>query len=150
MLSGTRGSNEGQPGPGRRLPASTLARVDPFQVRPFRLTPADRTARVRAIRLPVGQEEASKFVREAVRTYPELYFARLAVLGEGASEEVVLPRRFGKSAAPAGLGIEAPYELAAPSTPPEVQAEVERRIVAGEIIGAWPPSHRQRTRWRAT
>jgi hypothetical protein len=27
-----------------------------------------------------------------VRTYPELYFARFAVLGEGASEEVVLPR----------------------------------------------------------
>jgi hypothetical protein len=75
--------------------ASTLARVDPFQVRHFRLNPADRPARVRAIRLPVGQEEASKFVREAVRTYPELYFARLAVLGEGASEEGVLPRRFG-------------------------------------------------------
>ena len=31
-------------------------------------------------------------VREAVRTYPELYFARFVVLGEGASEEVVLPR----------------------------------------------------------
>ena len=72
--------------------ASILARVDPSQVRHFRLNPADRTARVRAVRLPVGQEEASKFVREAVRTYPELYFARFAVLGEGASEEVVLPR----------------------------------------------------------
>jgi len=72
--------------------ASILARVDPSQVRHFRLNPADRTARVRAIRLPIGQEEASKFVREAVRTYPELYFARFAVLGEGASEEVVLPR----------------------------------------------------------
>ncbi|WP_312841738.1 ATP-dependent endonuclease [Sinorhizobium psoraleae] len=31
-------------------------------------------------------------MREAVRTYPELYFARFVVLGEGASEEVVLPR----------------------------------------------------------
>jgi putative ATP-dependent endonuclease of OLD family len=72
--------------------ASILARVDPSQVRHFRLNPADRTAQVRAIRLPVGLEEASKFVREAVRTYPELYFARFAVLGEGASEEVVLPR----------------------------------------------------------
>lgn len=72
--------------------ASILARVDPSQVRHFRLNPADRTARVRAIRLPVGLEDASKFVREAVRTYPELYFARFAVLGEGASEEVVLPR----------------------------------------------------------
>lgn len=71
--------------------ASILVRVDPTQVRHFRLNPADRTARVRVIRLPENQEEASKFVREAVRTYPELYFARFAVLGEGASEEVVLP-----------------------------------------------------------
>ena len=72
--------------------ASILARVDPSQVRHFRLNPADRSAQVRAIRLPPDQEEASKFVREAVRTYPELYFARFVVLGEGASEEVVLPR----------------------------------------------------------
>lgn len=72
--------------------ASILSRVDPTQVRHFRLNPADRTAQVRTIRLPVGLEEASKFVREAARTYPELYFARFAVLGEGASEEVVLPR----------------------------------------------------------
>ena len=71
---------------------SILARIDPTQVRHFRLDPADRTAKVRPIRLPEGQEAASKFVREAVRTYPELYFARFAVLGEGASEEVVLPR----------------------------------------------------------
>jgi putative ATP-dependent endonuclease of the OLD family len=72
--------------------ASILARVDPSQVRHFRLNPADRTARIRVIRLPPDQEEASKFVREAVRAYPELYFARFAVLGEGASEQVVLPR----------------------------------------------------------
>jgi putative ATP-dependent endonuclease of the OLD family len=72
--------------------ASILARIDPTQVRHFRLDLADRTARVRSIRLPEGEEDASKFVREAVRTYPELYFARFAVLGEGASEEVVLPR----------------------------------------------------------
>jgi len=71
---------------------SILARVDPAEVRHFRLDPQDRTARIRPINLPAGDEEASKFVREAVRTYPELYFARFVVLGEGASEEVVLPR----------------------------------------------------------
>jgi putative ATP-dependent endonuclease of the OLD family len=71
---------------------SILARIEPSQVRHFRLDPGDRTARVRPIHLPEGQEEASKFVREAVRSYPELYFARFVVLGEGASEEVVLPR----------------------------------------------------------
>lgn len=71
---------------------SILSRVRPEQVRHFRLEPATRTCRVRPIRLPPGSEEASKFVREAVRTYPELYFARFVILGEGASEEVVLPR----------------------------------------------------------
>ena len=69
-----------------------LARVDPGQVRHFRLEPVNRTARVRGIRLPASDEDAAKFVREAVRTYPELYFARFVILGEGASEEVVLPR----------------------------------------------------------
>ncbi|WP_163781223.1 ATP-dependent nuclease, partial [Myxococcus vastator] len=72
--------------------ASILARVEPIQVRHFRLEPQDRTAHVRAIQLPIGEEEAAKFVREAVRTYPELYFARFVILGEGSSEEVVLPR----------------------------------------------------------
>ncbi len=72
--------------------ASILARVDPTQVRHFRLDAPDRTATVRPIRLPEGEEEVAKFVREAVRAYPELYFARFVVLGEGASEEVVLPR----------------------------------------------------------
>lgn len=72
--------------------ASILARVDPTQVRHFRLDPADRTARVNGIRLPDEEEDAARFVREAVRTYPELYFARFVILGEGASEEVVLPR----------------------------------------------------------
>jgi hypothetical protein len=35
-----------------------------------------------------------------------------------------------------GLSMHALTELAAPSTPPEVQAEVERRIAAGEIVSA--------------
>lgn len=72
--------------------ASILSRVDPSQVRHFRLDTVNRTSLVRAISLPVGLEDESKFIREAVRAYPELYFARFVVLGEGASEEVVIPR----------------------------------------------------------
>jgi putative ATP-dependent endonuclease of the OLD family len=72
--------------------ASILARVDPESVRHFRLEIVGRVASVRQISLPRNEENASKFIREAVRTYPELYFARFVVLGEGASEEVVLPR----------------------------------------------------------
>jgi putative ATP-dependent endonuclease of OLD family len=72
--------------------ASMLLRIDPEQVRHFRLDPQNRSAIVREIRLPENAEEASTFVREACRTYPELYFARFVVLGEGSSEEVVIPR----------------------------------------------------------
>lgn len=71
--------------------ASILSRVAPEQVRHFQLD-GNRTAKVRSVTLPSGIEEASKFVREAVRAYPELYFARFVILGEGASEEVVIPR----------------------------------------------------------
>ena len=42
--------------------------------------------------MPTGDVEAHKFVREAVQAFPEVYFARLVVLGEGDSEEIVLPR----------------------------------------------------------
>lgn len=70
----------------------TLGRVQPEEVRHFRLDPATRTAVVRRIRLPETDEEAAKYVREAVIAYPELYFAKFVVLGEGDSEQVVLPR----------------------------------------------------------
>lgn len=42
--------------------------------------------------MPDAGDEAHKFVREAIQAFPELYFSRLAVLGEGDSEEIVLPR----------------------------------------------------------
>ena len=41
--------------------------------------------------LPAGDEDASKFIREAMRAYPELYVARYVIPGEGATEEIVLP-----------------------------------------------------------
>ena len=70
---------------------SILARVEPESVRHFRLDLATRTSVVSQIAMPAGLEDASKFLREAVHTYPELYFARYVILGEGATEEVVLP-----------------------------------------------------------
>jgi putative ATP-dependent endonuclease of OLD family len=47
---------------------------------------------VHRVVLPDDDAEAAKYVREAVQAYPELYFSRLVVLGEGDSEQVVLPR----------------------------------------------------------
>lgn len=68
-----------------------LNRVEPEDIRFLRLS-TDRTTSVRAIVMPPSADEAAKYVREAVLAYPELYFARLVVLGEGDSEQVVLPR----------------------------------------------------------
>lgn len=68
-----------------------LRRVEPERVRYLRLS-LNRQTEVRTITMPKAEDEAHKFVREAVRSYPELYFSRLVVLGEGASEEIVLPR----------------------------------------------------------
>lgn len=70
---------------------SMLRRVDPKRIRYLRLD-KDRVSRIAHIRLPKKTDEAHKFVREAVQAFPEIYFSRLVVLGEGDSEEIVLPR----------------------------------------------------------
>lgn len=71
---------------------SILARVEPEEVRYARLDPKTRTSRIRELSLPKDETEARKFVRLAVKAYPELYFARFVVLAEGESEAIVLPR----------------------------------------------------------
>ncbi|MET9664886.1 AAA family ATPase [Streptomyces sp. NPDC006475] len=68
-----------------------LRRVDPHAIRFLRLNTARETT-VHRIVLPEDEELAAKYVREAVQAYPELYFSRFVVLGEGDSEQVVLPR----------------------------------------------------------
>jgi len=70
---------------------SVLTRIEPHQVRHFRLDPSADTAVVHPIVLPADSTEAGKYIREAVRARPELYFARFVVLGEGGSEELVIP-----------------------------------------------------------
>jgi predicted ATP-dependent endonuclease of OLD family len=72
---------------------SMLRRVAPEVIRYMRLDEARRT-QVSTILMPPEADEAHKFVREAVQAFPELYFSRLVVLGEGDSEEIVLPRLF--------------------------------------------------------
>lgn len=69
-----------------------LRRIDPASVRHLRLDPDTQQTIVRQIKLPGTSDEAHKYVRQAVRAYPEIYFARLVVLCEGDSEEIILPR----------------------------------------------------------
>lgn len=72
--------------------ASILSRIEADEVRYFRLDRQTRRAFVRLLTLPEGDVEASTYVRLAVRSYPELYFARFVILAEGDSERIVLPR----------------------------------------------------------
>ena len=78
---------------------SMLRRVAPERIRYLRLT-QERTSHVTHIQLPDTTDDAHKFVREAVQAFPEVYFSRLVVLGEGDSEEIVLPRLLQAKGAP--------------------------------------------------
>lgn len=68
-----------------------LRRTEPEDIRFLRLA-EDRTTTVRTITLPTDTDEAAKYVREGVLAYPELYFSRFVILGEGDSEQIILPR----------------------------------------------------------
>lgn len=70
---------------------SMLSRVRPELIRYLRLSEGRQT-RAQEIALPDSSDDAHKFVREAVQAYPEIYFSRLILLGEGDSEVLVLPR----------------------------------------------------------
>lgn len=69
-----------------------LSRIEPEEVRYFRLNHERRRAYVRKLKLPEDNAEASQYIRLAIKAYPELYFARFVVLCEGDSERLVIPR----------------------------------------------------------
>jgi putative ATP-dependent endonuclease of OLD family len=68
-----------------------LRRVPPGRIRYLRLD-SERRTQVTKIALPKKSDTAHKFVSEAVQAFPELYFSRLVILGEGDSESIVLKR----------------------------------------------------------
>lgn len=71
--------------------ASVLSRIAPERIRHLRLRDSTPVTEINEISLPDNGTEAGKYIREAVRAHPELYFARFVILGEGDSEELVLP-----------------------------------------------------------
>lgn len=79
-----------------------VGRVAPSDVRHFRLDLADRTTSVQSLTLPPNPSNEERYVREAVRAFPELYFADFVILAEGPSETQVLP----KLAAAVGLALD--------------------------------------------
>lgn len=71
-----------------------VKRVDPENLRYFRMDKGLQVSKVRSITLPEKEsaQDQYKYIKEAVRAYPELYFAKLVILGEGDSEEIILPK----------------------------------------------------------
>jgi len=71
---------------------SIVSRIEPEAIRYLRRDFTTGISAITPIQLPDDATEAGKFIREAIKAHPEIYFARFAVFGEGASEEIVLPR----------------------------------------------------------
>ncbi len=72
--------------------ASLVKRIEPSQIRHFRLDNDKICTQVQSLVLPEDSDEQAKYVSEAVKAYPEIYFAKLVILGEGDSEQVILPK----------------------------------------------------------
>jgi predicted ATP-dependent endonuclease of OLD family len=71
-----------------------IKRIEPTDIRYFRICKDYECTQVKSLTLPdeEKEEEQFKFVKEAVLAYPELYFAKLVVLGEGDSEEIIIKK----------------------------------------------------------
>lgn len=71
-----------------------VKRIEPSNIRYFRICHEEECSKVKSITLPDKDrdEKQFKFVKEAILAYPELYFAKLVVLGEGDSEEIIIKK----------------------------------------------------------
>lgn len=72
---------------------SIVKRVEPMEIRHLRID--DGMTIAQEIALPEKQDESYKYVKEAIKAYPELYFSSLVILGEGDSEEILIPKFLG-------------------------------------------------------
>lgn len=70
-----------------------VGRVSPRDIRHFRMTRETKSTICKHLTLPVNENaDTYKYIRESLAAYPEVLFAKAVILGEGSSEEVVLPR----------------------------------------------------------
>ena len=71
---------------------SIVKRIKPESIRHLRISKENLCTKVNKILLPDKEDEAHKYVKEAVTFYPEIYFARLVVFGEGDTESIIIPK----------------------------------------------------------
>lgn len=71
---------------------SILGRVNPRNVLYFRNCRQKLTSSVQKIPLPAKESDEDKFIQQVILANPEIYFARLVIIGEGDTERVIIPR----------------------------------------------------------
>lgn len=73
-----------------------VKRMNPKEIRHFRMNYGTLSTSIKKLTLPDSETNSDqyKYVKEAVKAYPEIYFAKLVVFGEGDSEEILLPKFF--------------------------------------------------------
>ncbi|PGZ63748.1 ATP-dependent endonuclease [Bacillus cereus] len=72
--------------------ASIIKRIEPIEIRHFRKSKKMGETTIKKIYLPDKELDEYKYVKEAIKAYPEIYFSSLVILGEGDSEEIIIPR----------------------------------------------------------
>lgn len=70
--------------------SSIIGKIDPENIRHLQIQ--NSVSIVNKITLPRKTDAAHTYIKEAVKAYPDLYFSKLVVLGEGDSEEIILPK----------------------------------------------------------
>ena len=71
---------------------SVLSRVHPRNVRYFKNCKSSLITSVLELPLPPKGTEPDNFLHQVLLANPEIYFARLVIIGEGDSERIVIPR----------------------------------------------------------
>lgn len=71
-----------------------VKRISPENLRYLRMNNETLSTEIHSIILPDKEklEDQYKYIKEAVKAYPELYFAKLVILCEGDSEEIILQK----------------------------------------------------------
>lgn len=71
---------------------SVLTRIPPRNVRYFRNCRSSLVSSVKEMPLPEKDSDEDNFLHQVILSNPEIYFARLVIIGEGDSERIVIPR----------------------------------------------------------
>lgn len=71
---------------------SILSRVNPRHVLYFRNCPSTLRSMALPMPLPPEKTEEDKFIQQVILANPEIYFAKLVIIGEGDTERIVIPK----------------------------------------------------------